>query len=82
MEPEIINVPELARLIGRSESAIRTAIVRMPDWMPPHFKQGTRLCWRLESVRKFLREYESGAHHKPKIGRPRQLPQLVGQRFG
>jgi hypothetical protein len=80
MEQEIINVPELAKLLGRSESAIRTALCRMPEWMPPHFKQGSRICWRLESVRRFLREYETGEHRKPKVGRPRQLPQLVSQR--
>lgn len=74
IEPEIIHVPELAKLLGRSESAIRSAVQTRPDWLPPYFKQGSRVCWRLESVRKFLREYEAGEHKAPKIGRPRQTP--------
>ena len=71
MEPEIIHVPELAKLLGRTESSIRSAIQAKASWLPPHFKQGARICWRLESVRKFLREYESGEHRAAKAGRPR-----------
>ncbi len=82
MEPEIIGIPELARLMGRSESSIRTAVGRLPDWLPKPMKQGRRVCWRLESARQFIREFEAGEHRKAKVGRPRQSPQLVGQRFG
>lgn len=74
MEPEILHVPELARLLNRTESSIRSAIRENPEWLPPYFKQGQRLCWRLESVRKFLREYESGEHKAPKVGRKRKEP--------
>ena len=74
MEPEIIHVPQLAQLLGRTESSIRSAIQSRPDWLPPFFKQGTRVCWRLETVREFLREYEAGEHKAPKVGRPRQEP--------
>jgi predicted DNA-binding transcriptional regulator AlpA len=82
MEPELLFVPEMARFMGRSESAIRTAASRSAEWMPRPIKQGGRICWRLETVRQFIRDYESGVHHKPKVGRPRVLPQLVGQRVG
>ncbi|WP_152489451.1 MULTISPECIES: hypothetical protein [unclassified Pseudomonas] len=71
MEPEIIHVPELAKLLGRTESSIRSAIQSRPNWLPPFFKQGARICWRLESVRTFLREYEAGEHQALKTGRPR-----------
>ncbi|WP_225006322.1 hypothetical protein [Pseudomonas aeruginosa] len=74
MEPEIIHVPELAKLLGRTESSIRSAIQAHPDWLPPHFKQGIRVCWRLETVRKFLRDYEAGEHKASKVGRPRKEP--------
>ncbi|WP_417703275.1 hypothetical protein [Pseudomonas sp.] len=74
MEPEIIHVPELAKLLGRTESSIRSAIQAKASWLPPHFKQGTRICWRLESVRTFLREYEAGEHKAAKLGRPRKEP--------
>lgn len=66
MEPEIIHIPELAKLLGRTESSIRSAIQARPDCLPPYFKQGVRVCWRLETVRTFLREYEAG--------RPRSQP--------
>ncbi|WP_405120700.1 hypothetical protein [Pseudomonas leptonychotis] len=74
MEPEILTVTELAKLLGRTESSIRSAVQARPDWLPPYFKQGARLAWRLESVRKFLREYEEGEHKAPKVGRPRNAP--------
>lgn len=74
MEPEIIHIPQLAVLLNRSESAIRTAIRDSAYWLPPHFKQGARLCWRVESVRAFLRECENGDHRPSKAGRKRKAP--------
>jgi DNA-binding transcriptional regulator PaaX len=84
MEPEIIGIPEMALLMCRTESSIRTAVSRIDKnpWLPPPDKQGRRVCWNLEKARKYIREYAEGQHRKPKVGRPRQLPQLVGQRFG
>jgi hypothetical protein len=82
MEPEIIGIPEMALLMRRTESSIRTAVARLPEWLPKPIKQGRRVCWRLETARQYIREFEEGQHRKPKVGRPRQLPQLVGQRFG
>lgn len=74
MEREIIHVPELAQMLGRTESAIRTAIRDGAKWLPPGFKQGSRLCWRTESVRQFLREYEAGEHRPARTGRKRRTP--------
>jgi len=74
MEPEILHVPELAKIMGRTESAIRSAVQSRPDWLPPYYKQGSRICWRLETVRKFLREFEAGEHQAVKVGRPRKEP--------
>ncbi len=74
MEREIIHVPELAQMLGRTESAIRTAIRDGAKWLPPGFKQGSRLCWRTESVRRFLREYEEGEHRPVRTGRKRRQP--------
>lgn len=76
MEPEVIHVNDLAQLLGRTEAAIRSAIQGRPDWLPPYYKQGARICWRLESVRRFLREYEQGEHKAKKKGRPRKEPPL------
>lgn len=58
MEPEIIHIPELALMLGRSESAIRSARQAGAAWLPPSFMQGSRICWRVSTVRQFLQEYE------------------------
>lgn len=47
MEPEIIHIPELAQMLGRSESSIRSARQAGATWLPPFFKQGSRICWRV-----------------------------------
>lgn len=74
MEQEIIHIPELAKLLGRSESAIRSARQAGASWLPPFFKQGARICWRVSTVRQFLQECESGMHAPAKPGRKRQAP--------
>ncbi|WP_353655949.1 MULTISPECIES: hypothetical protein [Pseudomonas] len=74
MEPEIIHIPELARLLGRSESAIRSALQAQAAWLPTSFKQGHRICWRLETVRDFLKEWEQTGGQKSKLGRKRKPP--------
>lgn len=81
MEPEIIHIPELARLLGRSESAIRSAMQVQAAWLPPWFKQGKRICWRLESVRIFLKDWQQRGDQQSKPGRKRkQPPTLTGVR--
>lgn len=74
IEPEVIHVPELAKMLGRTESSIRSAIRDKAAWLPPGFKQGARHCWRVATVRQFLSEWENGKHRPAKIGRPRQAP--------
>lgn len=74
MDPEIIHIPELAKLLGRSESAIRSAIQTRASWLPPFFRQGQRICWRLESVRVFLKDWEQNGGQQSKPGRKRKLP--------
>ncbi|WP_060538773.1 helix-turn-helix transcriptional regulator [Pseudomonas sp. NBRC 111125] len=74
MEPEIIHIPELAQMLGRSEAAIRSARQAGAAWLPPSFKQGSRICWRVSTVREFLREWESGLHASVKPGRKRRSP--------
>lgn len=74
MEQEVIHVPELAKMLGRTESSIRSARQDGANWLPPFFKQGKRICWRVATVRKFLEEFEQGLHAPAKPGRKRQLP--------
>lgn len=58
-------------MLGRSESSIRSARQDGANWLPPFFKQGKRVCWRVASVRKFLEEFEQGLHAPAKPGRKR-----------
>lgn len=74
MEKEILHIPDMARLMNRSECAIRSAIRDKAAWLPPFFKQGVKICWRPESVRKFVEEYEKGMHRPAKVGRKRKEP--------
>ncbi|PKI24941.1 hypothetical protein CXB65_06010 [Pseudomonas monteilii] len=74
MDPEIIHIPELAKLLGRSESAIRSALQVQAAWLPPSFRQGQRICWRLESVRIFLKDWEQSFGQQSKPGRKRKQP--------
>lgn len=79
MEQEIIHVPQLAKMLGRSESSIRSAIQAGAYWLPPSFKQGTRICWRVSTVRNFLKEYEEGKHTPARPGRKRQTPPTLAR---
>jgi hypothetical protein len=81
MEREVLHIQQLAEVMGRTVPAIRSAMQSRNkcEWMPPHFKQGRRNCWRPETVRIFLRDYEAGKHKARKPGRPRKSPQPLGQ---
>lgn len=79
MEQEVIHIPELAKMLGRTESSIRSARQDGASWLPPPFKQGKRVCWRVETVRKFLEEYEQGLHVPAKPGRKRNAPPTLAR---
>ena len=74
MEQEIIHIPELAIMLGRTESSIRSARQIDANWLPPSFKQGGRVCWRVSTVRQFLQEWEQGLHVPATPGRKRKSP--------
>lgn len=79
MEPEIIHIPELAKMLGRTESSIRSARQTGASWLPPYFKQGSRICWRIDTVRRFLKECEEGRHTPARPGRKRQTPPTLSR---
>lgn len=79
MDPEIIHIPELAKLLGRSEPSIRSAMQSRAAWLPPFFKQGKRICWRLETVRGFLKEWEQTGGQQLKPGRKRKPPPTLAR---
>lgn len=77
MEPEIIHIPELALMLGRSESAIISARQAGAAWLPTSFMQGSRVCWRVSTVRQFLQECEEDLHASRRPGRKRQTPPIL-----
>lgn len=51
---DVLYVADLAKKLGRTEAAIRAAVNRGADWLPPSFTMGRRLAWRTADVDKFL----------------------------
>jgi predicted DNA-binding transcriptional regulator AlpA len=51
---DVIYVADLAKQLGRTETAIRAAVNRGVDWLPKSFKMGHRIAWRRADVEKFV----------------------------
>jgi predicted DNA-binding transcriptional regulator AlpA len=73
-ECEVVFMADLAKMLGRTESAVRQGLSRGVDWLPKSFRMGSRHCWLKEDIREFLRACRDGENKAPKIGRPRQTP--------
>lgn len=54
--PDVLYVADLARMLGRTETAIRAAVNRGVSWLPPSFTMGKRIAWRRADVDRFLAE--------------------------
>lgn len=53
---DVLYVPQLARKLGKTDAAIRQAVNRGAEWLPPSFRLGSRIAWRVEDVDRFLEE--------------------------
>lgn len=53
LQQDLVYVPELARLLNTTESAIRTRLVRGTG-VPPRYDNSSRVCWLRDDVTKFL----------------------------
>jgi len=53
-EAAVLYVPELARMIGKTDSAVRAGVQRGADWLPPAFLMGRRHAWRRQDVEAWL----------------------------
>jgi predicted DNA-binding transcriptional regulator AlpA len=65
-EADVIYVPELAKKLGKTEAAVRAAYYRKSDAIPPAFKMGRELAWRLSDVNDWLAKK---AEAKPSKGK-------------
>jgi predicted DNA-binding transcriptional regulator AlpA len=57
----VIYVPELAKLLGLTEAAVRGHYYRRSGAIPKGFKMGAKLAWRRESVEAFIAQKEREA---------------------
>lgn len=74
VEVEVLTVDGLAKMLGRTEAAIREGIRRQVTWLPKSFKMGNKHCWLKEDVREFLRQCRDGINEPTKVGRKRKTP--------
>jgi predicted DNA-binding transcriptional regulator AlpA len=61
MDAEVLYVPELAKMLGMTEAAVRGHFYRRSGAIPKGFKLGTKLAWRRSTVLQFLDERERRA---------------------
>lgn len=60
-EDQVLYVSDLARRLNRTEAAIRQAVLRESDFVPPGFRLGCRLAWKSSTVEKWLQKKNAKA---------------------
>lgn len=78
---QLVNVREIAQMLGVTESAIRNRLSSRADSIPPPFKFGGQWRWRIKDVETWLEEQATGKKApvaKRKRGRPRISEQGQG----
>lgn len=60
-DQEVLYVPDLAKLLGLTEAAVRGHYYRRSGAIPKGFKLGAKLAWRRATVIEFLPEREQRA---------------------
>ena len=74
LKPLVVDVTGLARLLGKTEAAIRQATYRKARWIPKPINLGDSICWRVSDVELLLEKLASDTTPKPKgRGRPRKI---------
>ena len=65
--PDVLYVADLAKKLGRTEGAIRAAIGRGSDSVPPPFKLGKVWAWMAVDVDRWL-DVKAGSSSFPDHG--------------
>lgn len=60
-DQEVLYVPDIAKLLGLTEAAVRGHYYRRSGAIPKGFKLGAKLAWRRATVIEFLAERERRA---------------------
>lgn len=63
--PDILSIPELAKLLGTTEAAVRNKIYKNPSALPPWFRDGTKYRWSQRRVLAWIekRQQEGEQEH-------------------
>jgi predicted DNA-binding transcriptional regulator AlpA len=64
--PMFLYVPDVAAKLGRSESAIRSAVARQAAWLPPAVRVGRRVAWFALDFEAFYAAATAAAKAAPK----------------
>lgn len=60
-DSDVLHVAQCAKKIGKTEAALRMAVARESDDIPPWFYMGRRIAWRVATVDKWLADRERKA---------------------
>lgn len=71
MVRKVYYVPDVAEILGMTESAIRCHIQRRSTSIPSWIRIGKRICWRRQDIEEWLATKQaSPTHPQRKRGRP------------
>ena len=59
-DSEVIYIPEIAKMIGKSDAAVRAMLHRTPNKLPPSFKIGRKHAWNRGDVKAWLKKQAKG----------------------
>lgn len=60
---DVLYVVDLAKKLGKTETAVRMGVSRGAEWIPPAFKLGRRIAWRTADVDAWLAKRAKEAAH-------------------
>ena len=70
-----VTIREFSRMVGLSEPSIRGYLMRDPSKLPPTFRVGIRILFRIDDIERWLK---NGPEEPPRStrgpGRPRKTP--------
>lgn len=70
-----VTIREFSRMVGLSEPSIRGYLMRDPSKLPPTFRVGIRILFRIEDIEQWLKKSQIESPRSTRgPGRPRKSP--------
>ena len=70
-----VTIREFSRMVGLSEPSIRGYLMRDPPKLPPTFRVGIRILFRIEDIERWLKNSPAESARSTRgPGRPRKTP--------